>query len=183
MDEHSVLYTKEGFCFVKNRKNNYSLSFEMKNNNIILAKIINFDLVKLIYDLNSDIYEKVNLEKINDNEANMVLLIKNLFEEIGLPQRFSHVHIQKLTETDKIKFISNSIKDKRPEWLPCEAEQLPLKEMNCICKIITPHQITFDFNIEFEQTMTLPQIAEKMVGLVIFKIFNRVKQFIENVRM
>ena len=59
------LYSKEGFVFTKNEKNNYSLSFEMVNKNIILSKIIDFNLVKLIYDLNSDIYEKINLNIIN----------------------------------------------------------------------------------------------------------------------
>ena len=45
------LYSKEGFRFVKNENNNYNLSFEMENNHIILSKIIDFNLVKLIYDL------------------------------------------------------------------------------------------------------------------------------------
>ena len=55
MTESNTLYSKEGFCFFKNEKNNYMLSFEMENNNINLSKIIDFNLVKLIYDLNSDI--------------------------------------------------------------------------------------------------------------------------------
>ena len=46
------LYSKEGFTFIKNEKNNYILTFEMENNHIILSKIIDFNLVKLIYDLN-----------------------------------------------------------------------------------------------------------------------------------
>jgi len=83
------LYSKEGFVFTKNEKNNYSLSFGMENNNIILSKIIDFNLVKLIYDLNNDIYEKVNLKIINDNEATINLLMRHLFEDLGLPQRFS----------------------------------------------------------------------------------------------
>ena len=51
------LYSKEGFRFVKNENNNYNLSFEMENNHIILSKIIDFNLVKLIYDLNVDIFK------------------------------------------------------------------------------------------------------------------------------
>ena len=35
MTESNTLYSKEGFIFVKNMKNNYTLSFEMENNNII----------------------------------------------------------------------------------------------------------------------------------------------------
>jgi len=35
----------------------------------------------------------------------------------------------------------------------------------------------------FEDYVKIPQFAEKMVGLILNKIFKRVKQFIENVRV
>jgi len=183
MDEQNVLYTKEGFHFVKHKKNNYSLSFEMKNNNIILANIIDFTLVKLIYDLNGDIYEKIDFDKINDNEAVMTMLVKHLFEELGLPQRFSYVHMTKNIEQNKITFISQSIYSERPQGMPSEAEQMPLKNMICSCDILTPHHIGFKCDITFEANMIVPPFIEKIIGLILFKIFNRVKQFIENVRM
>ena len=183
MDEHTVLYTKEGFYFVKHKKNNYSLSFEMKNNNIILANIIDFTLVKLIYDLNADIYENIDLKKINDNEVIMTMLIKHLFEELGLPQRFSYVHIKKFIEENKITFVSQSIYSERPQNMPLESEQMPLKIMTCSCDILTPYHIGFKCHITFEDKMIIPPFVEKIIGLIIFKIFNRVKQFIENVRM
>jgi hypothetical protein len=183
MDEQNVLYTKEGFNFVKHRKNNYSLSFEMKNNNIILANIIDFTLVKLIYDLNGDIYEKIDLNKINDNEVIMSMLVRHLFEELGLPQRFSYVHMTKNIEQNKITFISQSIYSERPQGMPSEAEQMPLKNMICSCDILTPHHIGFKCDITFEDKMIVPPFVEKMIGLILFKIFNRVKGFIENVRM
>ena len=47
------IYSKEGFVFKKNEQNNYSLFFHMENNDIILSKIIDFNLFKLIYDLNN----------------------------------------------------------------------------------------------------------------------------------
>ena len=177
------LYSKEGFAFVKNIKNNYSLTFQMENNHIILAKIIDFNLVKLIYDLNSDIYEKVNLNIINDNEAIIILLMKHLFEELGLPQRFSYLHLKKTVGENNIKFVSQSIKSERPLDMPPDAELMPIQNMTCDCDIITPHKIKFTCNILFEPIMNIPPVAEKLVGLILYKIFNRVKQFIENVRM
>lgn len=183
MDENKILYTKEGFNFMKVKKNNYCLTFNMENNNIILANIIDFHLVKLIYDLNMDIYDKVELNHINDNEAVMVLLIKHLFEELGLPQRFSYVHIKKLIDTNSVTFISQSIYSERPEGMPKDSEQMPLKILICKCDILTPHKMGFNFDITFEDRMIIPPFAEKMVGLILFKIFNRVKQFIENVRI
>lgn len=177
------LYSKEGFVFTKNEKNTYSLSFEMVNNNIILSKIIDFNLVKLIYDLNNDIYEKVNLKIINDNEATINLLMKHLFEDLGLPQRFSYVHVKKITQENCIFFESQTIKSERPPGMPADAELMSIKNMKINCNIITPHKISFTFVVVFEEYMLIPQVVEKLVGLILYKIFNRVKQFIENVRM
>jgi hypothetical protein len=181
MSEPIELYSKEGFTFSKNGKNNYSLTFQMQNKSIILSNVIDFSLIELIYKLNNDIYEKINLYKINDNQAIMTILMKHLFEELGLPQRFSYVHMIKCFEPTKITFTSESIYSERPEGMPPAAEQMLIKNMICSCDIITPHNIIFVCNIIFEDRMIVPQFAEKMVGLILFKIFSRVKQFIENV--
>jgi len=183
MSEFAILYSKDGFTFTKNSKNNYSLNFHMENKSIVLSKIIDFSLIKLIYDLNGDIYEKVNLQKLDDNRVVMCMLMKHLFEDLGLPQRFSYVHMIKQFEDNKITFTSQSIYSERPEGMPADAEQMPLKNMICECNIVTQHRIGFSCNVIFEDHMMIPPFAEKMVGLILFKIFNRVKQFIENVRM
>jgi hypothetical protein len=183
MSETDILYSKEGFTFAKIKKNNYVLNFHMENNTIVLSNIIDFSLVKLIYDLNGDIYEKVNLTKLDDNQAVMCMLMKHLFEDIGLPQRFSYVHMTKHIEPNKITFISKSIYSERPEGMPESSEQMPIRNMVCECNIITPHKMGFSCNVMFDDHMIIPPFAEKMVGLILFKIFNRVKQFIEKVRM
>ena len=177
------LYSKEGFTFIKNEKNNYSLTFEMENNHIILSKIIDFNLVKLIYDLNKDIYEKANLKIINENEATINLLMKHLFEDLGLPQRFSYVHVKKICQENRITFESETIKSERPEGMPPDAEVVPIRKMVSNCDIITPHKIRFTFIVLFENYMVVPPVVEKLVVLILYKIFNRVKQFIENVRI
>jgi len=183
MTDPVVLYSKEGFIFTKNEKNNYSLSFTIQNNSIVLSKIIDFNLIKLIYDLNNDVYEKINISIINENEAISNLLLKHLFKDLGLPQRYSYVNINKIVEEDSIKFVSQTIKPEIPEGMPPDAELMPIQNMICDCRIITPHQIQFTCNIQFENTLLIPQMVEKLVGLILYKIFNRVKQFIENVRI
>lgn len=181
MNKVNILYSKDGFDFSKNGKNNYSLTFQMENTSIIISKIIDFSLVKLMYDLNVDIYEKVELRKIDENNAVMIMLMKHLFEDIGLPQRFSYVHIIKKVEENKVSFISHSIYSEQPEGMPKNAEQMPIKEMICECRLITQHSVDFSCNVIFEDHMIIPNFSEKFIGLILFKIFNRVKRFIENV--
>lgn len=185
--KETILFNKNGFIFTCIKKNHYKLTFFLENSNIILSKIIGFDLIKLIYDLNPDVYEKVNIEKINDNEANLTLLIKHFFEDLGLPQRYSFIHIKKIEdeEIQKGNIIFNvcSIKGEKPEGIPEDAELMAIKNMIAVCNIITPHKIHFSFNVIFDDEMFVPPFAEKMVGMVLHKIFKRVKQFVENIRI
>ena len=183
MDQSEVLLNKEGLQFARVKAKHYALTFSMENPNIILSNIIDFNLIKLIYDLNSDIYEKVILDKINDEEAVATLLMKHFFEDLGLPQRFSFLHIKKIVEERRIIFVSQSIRSHKPEGMPEDAELMAINDLTSICNIVTPHKINFSFNIVFDPIMNIPPFAEKMVGLILFKIFKRVKQFIENVRL
>jgi hypothetical protein len=183
MDSENILFNKDGFTFVCVKKNHYKLQFTMENKNIILSKIIDFSLIKLIYDLNPDVYEKVNIERLNENEVITTLLMKHLFEDLGLPQRFSHIYMVKTIEERKIVFNSKSIKDHRPEGMPDDSELMAIQQLICACNIITNHKIDFSVNVIFEPTMNIPPFAEKLVGMILHKIFKRVKLFIENVRM
>jgi hypothetical protein len=120
---------------------------------------------------------------VNENEATIILLMKHLFEDLGLPQRFSHIRMVKTIEERKIVFNSQSIKDHRPEGMPDDAELMAIQQLNCTCNIITNHKIDFSVNVIFDPTMNVPPFAEKLVGMILHKIFKRVKLFIENVRM
>jgi hypothetical protein len=176
-----ILFNKDGFRFSSIKKNYYTLEFNMENNNIILASLIDFNLIKLIYDLNPDVYEKNNIQKINDNEIISTLLMKHFFEDIGFPQRFSFIHMKKIVEDNRIIFNAQSIKSSRPANMPLDAELMNMNEFQCICDIITPHKINCSFNITFDETMNVPNFVEKMMGMILHKIFIRVKQFIENI--
>ena len=183
MDLAVTLFDKDGFKFSCIKKNHYSLTFTMENNKIVLSKIIDFNLIKLIYDLNPDVYEKVNIEALNNDEIILTLLMKHFFEDLGLPQRYSFIHMKKVDEEGKINFIAQSIKSHKPEGMPEDAELMALQNMIAICDIITPHKVNFSFNVIFDGEMNFPPFAEKMVGMILHKIFKRVKQFIENVRL
>jgi len=184
MDSETILLDKEGFKFILIQKKNYKLTFSMENNFIYMPKIIDFNLIKLIYELNPDVYDKieVNIDP-SGNEAIAVILMKHFFEDLGLSQKYSFIHMKRLVEENKILFKSNSITSHRPKGLPDHVEQMAIEDFNSVCDIITPHKISFTFNIKFNSEVLIPQFAEKMVGTILFKIFKRVKQFIENIRL
>jgi hypothetical protein len=183
LENETVLLNKDGLIFTKITKNNYKLTFSIENKNILMSKIINLGLIKLIYDLNPDIYEKVNIEKLNENEAIASLLLRHFFEDIGLPQRFSFIHIQKFEEERRVIFKSQSIRSHRPDNMPEDTKLIPIVDMTSVCDIIDEHKVLFNFNILFDLDLNVPPFAEKMVGVILNKMFIRVKQFIENIRI
>ncbi len=181
--DSKIIYEKDGMIFTKIDDKKYCLTFSMENKNILIANIIDFSLFKLIYELNGDIYERVNLTKISENQAVVTLLIRHLFEDLGLPQKYSYLHMTKTINNNQIIFSSQSIHSERPEGVPVEAELMAMKENIGICDIVTPHKMNFSFTVQFEDYVEIPQFAEKMIGILLNKIFKRVKQFIENFRM
>ena len=181
--DSKVLYEKDSMKFTKINDKQYCLEFTMENKNIFMTNIVDFSLIKLIYDLNGDIYESVKLTQINENEALAVLLIKHLFEDLGLPQKYAYFHIEKIVNNNQIIFRSKTIHSEKPSTIPEDAELMAMKENIGVCDIISPHKIKFAFTVLFEDYVKIPPFAEKMVGLILNKIFKRVKQFIENVRV
>ena len=164
--DSTVLYEKDGMKFTKIHDKKYSMDFFMENKNILLANVVNFDLIKLIYELNGDIYETVDIKNTSDNEATVVLVMKHLFEDLGLPQRYSYLHMTKIVNNNEIIFRSQSIYSERPENIPKDSELMALKESIGTCKIISPHKITFSFAVVFEDYVKIPQFAEKILHLI-----------------
>jgi ADP-glucose pyrophosphorylase len=182
-ENQTILFNKEGFIFSRVKKNNYKLEFSIENNYINIPKIIDFNLVKLIYDLNPDIYEKINIQILNEHEAVLAALFKHFCEDLGLPQNYSFLNMKLINEEKRIIIKSQTIYSYKPEWIPSDTELMKMDELTSICNIITPHKVLFSFHVTFNPQENIPTFAEKTVGVILFKIFKRVKQFIENVRI
>ena len=97
-EELVELFNKENCTFKRYGLNKYLLEYFMENKNIYMEKIIDFSLIQLIYNLNPDIYEHIEFNKINENEVVAILLMKHFFEDIGFPQRYSFMNIKKIVE-------------------------------------------------------------------------------------
>ena len=180
--DSKILYEKDGMKFTKLENKKYCLDFSMENKNINMANIVDFSLIKLVYDLNGDIYESVDLQKLSENQATVTLLMKHLFEDLGLPQSYSYLHMTKTMDNNQIIFRSQTIHSEIPPGIPNDAKLMAMKENIGICDIVNPHKVNFSFTVIFEDYVEIPIFSEKMMGLILNKIFKRVKQFIENFR-
>lgn len=181
-EELVELFNKENCIFKRYGTNKYLVENDIENKNIYIEKIIDFSLIQLIYNLNPDIYEYIEFNKIDNTHVVAILLMKHFFEDIGLPQRYSFMNIKKVIEKNKILFKAETIiQSDKPPNIPNEAEVLNIDNLTCICELITPHKVKILFDINFNSGFHIPLFAEKMIGIIIHKIFKRLKQFIENV--
>jgi hypothetical protein len=178
-----VLVEKDGMKFTKLEKNKYNLTYSIENKNINLEPLVNFELIKLIYELNPDIYEKVILNKIGEEEAQITLLMKHFFNDLGFPQKYSHMCLRKNATPKCINFVGSSIFSQKPVCIPNEVELLPIENLNIECIMVSPHKLNLNCVIEFQSALVIPAFIEKVIGIIVNKIFNRVKQFIENVKV
>jgi hypothetical protein len=167
----------------------YKLSFTLENNNIQLDNIIDFHLIKLLYELNNDIYEKIDLNILNDTQATILAINKHLFQDLGISQKYTHLKINKtIVGNGKIIFDLQTIKTNPSEpstsiLIPKKAEQLPIEQFIIACNIINSHKIEFsiDFKLDID-VIELPDFVENALCKIFIKMFKRVKQFIENIR-
>ena len=182
-DKPKILLEKDGMKFVKLEKNKYNLSYSIENKTINLEPLINFELIKLIYELNPDIYEKVVLNKFDESEANITLLMKHFFNDLGIPQKYSHMSLKKKITEQGINFVGASIFSEKPTYIPSDVELLPIKNLNIDCNVVSPHKVNFNCVIIFHNILIIPSFIEKIMGIIINKVFNRLKKFIENINV
>ena len=178
-----VLVEKDDMKFIKLEKNKYNLTYSIENKNINLEPLINFELIKLIYELNPDIYEKVVLNKISEEEAEITLLMKHFFNDLGFPQKYSHMGLKKSVSPNRINFVGASIFSEKPSYIPNEVELLPIDRLDIDCTIVSPHKVSLNCLIVFNNSLVIPTFIEKVIGIIINKIFVRVKKFVESIKV
>lgn len=183
--EATILYNKNETKIIKLDNGNYKLFFSIENKNMNMESIINFEFINLIYNLNKDVCENMNLDKLDENNAQITILIKNFFEDLGLPQKYSSFHISRTSNNNKsITFDLSTIKIKKPKWILSDMELADIKNVQLKCDFSgSQHKINFTCLIDFKEDTEMPVFVQKVSIMLINRIINRLKQFIENVRI
>jgi len=186
-DTTKLIVEKNGILFNKNKTkdNIFNVHFKIMNDKIYLPALINFDFIRLIYDLNTDVYDYVSVTKTDDHNACFLVTIKPFFKDFGMPQRYSSIHVRQHDinpATNTIEFYGETILTQKPPNLPEKAELLPLVNMNIKFIILSNHEVEVHVELIFEDSFSLIPIVEKMVGIIIYKMFNKTRQFIQCLR-
>jgi hypothetical protein len=176
----NVIMKRDGFSFEKLDNKCYYTTFDIKNNNLNLTDIVNFDLIKVLYDLNPDIYDLVEIEKINNSEANLIIVMKHLFKDLGLPQKYSYLNIKFIKTHRFFKFESKPIKRSKPPHVPISAEVVDFERIETIGEFITNNYVVIKNYTYFGNVTNTMSYFDKIAASITFKIINRVINFISN---
>lgn len=183
-NKSNILMDKNGMKIVKLKDNEYTVAFAIQNKQFILPSIINFDMVKLIFDLNPDIYEKSILKKNATLDSAIICsLMKDIYSDLGIPQSYVCMSVEIVKFSDVLKFICKPLPDKIVPvdfgGIP-DLYLLPVKNLIIDCNILTNHHIEINCNIKIDDDVEIEPFIEKMVMSIVNKIFIRLKQFIES---
>ena len=185
-NESKMLIVNKDYKMTKIRKNTYLFEYEIENNNILLCKILDFEFIKLIHEINKhDIFEDFDLEIKNHSRAVVFILFKHFYADFGVSQKYVHLNVSIDKTPTQIVYKASTNEDfPKNKNINTEAEIMPVKEVTVICDLITPHKVSLKTTTEFDNNhlmIDLPEFIEKLASTIISKIFLRTKQFIEKV--
>lgn len=170
----------KSYLLVRLTTNKYRLSSTIENKRIYMKNLLNFNLINLIYQTNLDKFEKINLNIINDEDAIVFILMKHLFKEMGLKQRYFCFDIKKVTIENGISFILTQNADYGQQMNDCSnAHLMPIKQILYNFEVVSLNKIKMAQYINFDPDVGLPTMLEPVFGIIIKSMFKQTKQFIE----
>jgi hypothetical protein len=180
MDIDKILFEKNEIHIVKQTSSKtYKLTFSIENAGLNLLQVVNPNLFKLIYDLNLDLFEKISIDKRNECESIIFILFKDLFTDIGLNQYYYYFHINHVPAHQQ--FIITPLCATDIPGITKNMECIDLKQFIMQYSVIHPHKIEFKLAVQLDNSSS--PIIEKIICNIIYKIFNRVKQFVYTIRI
>jgi len=182
---NTLIFKQHDFHLFKEASNKYSFGINVHNDLLHLPTIVDFNLLKLIYDLNGDVYETIKVIVNEENtQATIFAVMRHLFEDLGLPQRYSYLNVEKKVNIRDLTFLctSKEIPEHIKSSIPYDAELLPIDTFECKFHIDNnPHTMNVNCKLTFQSHLKIPPVAEKLVSMILYKVFKRVKDFIENI--
>lgn len=181
-DKFQLVCNKQNMILKVNKEENiYMLDFEMDNKNFDLSKLMDFKIYDLIQQLNNDIIEKIEIIKQNsENEIDLLFIFKRFGQSAGIPQKYLILKTIRNVMDNLILFKSTDANIELEKMNNHIAEKM---KCNFAELTIIPYQnklrLNYKFSIDIKED--LPIYMENIMGLMMKKIFYRLKLFIEKV--
>ena len=174
----TLLLEKNGILIRKVTADNYTITFTLEHQ-MDVNPFINVHLIKLIHDSNTDLFDFFHTETINASEQNFYLLFKDLFANVGIPQYYYNFTMTQIKDSDKsISFLLTPIHDIYNNL----ALAAPLNQIEMSCSVAERTVCHFKVDVQINNSnLLVSSFLEKMVAMLLYKLINRLKQFISTI--
>lgn len=169
--------------FLKREKscNIFLLQFNLENINKNLHDIININMYNLLYNLNKDNFEKIEIKKwISSNEVEVLFLFKPFGKDLGIKPKY--MYIKTVADIKNEKHIYTSVDIEYPNMNELSNyERIKNTISTMVINFESDYKINIYYIFKFELFHSLPIYMENILGLTMKKMFLNLKNFIEMV--
>ena len=167
---------------ISQTENSFNLQYRIINKQMYLDKLINFQFLNIIYELNKSLFDDFKIQIINEDQATIYILFKWLFKEFDMNQCAVVLNINRTILKEQICFECTSVNTINPDLLstiPKHVQILQVNNLTMCVDISNRHNVHVDNTIIFQKKpKTIPHI-QKMSTQIISKMIMNTKQFIE----
>ena len=193
----NLQYSFKTICFkekmhLKREKNNniYLLQFLAENKSVNMYNIINLEIYNLMFTLNKDNFEKIEMhsmesttlssgtENKNINEVNVLFLFKPFASDLGIKPKYMYVRVKEVCEPNKKTYNCVDVDYPNPEELK-NYDKVVNTISSMVVNFESYHKINISYIFKLDLSHSLPIYMENIMGLIMKKVFLNLKQFIE----
>lgn len=181
--ENKIICSKKDIILTLNNNTKiYNLNFNtIISNTFNIENYTNFNIYKLLFELNKDIIESIEIiNQISDNEANVLIIFKEIGDNIKIPKNYIYITINKSYINNEIIFEStnnNNITEINDKINGCNKT---LCEYSILKIIINNNILNFNYAFKFNIIFQGSNFIHNITALLIKKVFYKLKLFIEN---
>lgn len=157
----------------------YSLQLYLDNPKYNLDKIINLNMYNILYELNHDNFEKIEIKNwLSSSEIDVLFIFKPFGKELGIKPKYMYIRATEVIENGKKTYTCYDIDYPRSDEL-INYEKVTTRISTMVVNFESNHKVNINYVFKLELAHSLPIYMENILGLIMKKMFLNLKTFIE----
>ena len=171
---------KENVHLKRDKKSEiYSLQLYLDNAKYNLNNIINLNMYSILYELNQDNFEKIEIKNwLSNSEVDVLFLFKQFGKDLGIKPKYMYIRATEVIENGKKTYTCYDIEYPYPEEL-VNYEKVTTRISTMVVNFESNHKVNINYLFKLDLAHSLPIYMENVLGLIMKKMFLHLKQFIE----
>lgn len=163
-------------------ENSFNLQYRIINKQMYLDKLINFQFLNIIHELNKSLFDDFKIIINNEDQATIYILFKWLFKDFDMKQCAVIININRtILKDEQICFeCINAININTNSFnIPSNVQVIQVDNLTICFDISDKHNVHVDNTIIFQKKPNILPYIQKMIAQIISKMIINTKQFIE----